>query len=65
MTRVEVNTDECVGSANCVFTAPDLFELGDEGVAVTLQPEPPAERRDAAEAAVRGCPASAISMVDD
>jgi ferredoxin len=65
MARVQANTDACVGSANCVYTAPDIFELGEEGTVVVRQPEPPADRQAAAEAAVRGCPAAALQIVDE
>ena len=60
MALLEVDADQCVGSAHCVFTAPDLFELDEEGRSVVRQPEPDADHHEAAEAAVRGCPASAI-----
>ncbi len=63
MARLHVNTDECVGSAHCTLTAPDLFAIDDEeGYVVLLQPEPPEDRLEAARAAVRGCPASVISL---
>jgi ferredoxin len=64
MAQVEATQDECVGSGHCVFAAPDLFALGDDGVVEVVRSEPPSDRLDAAVAAVRGCPASAIRLIE-
>lgn len=64
MKRLSVDRDECVGSGHCIFAAPDIFELDEEGLVVLLQPEPATDREEAAGAAVRGCPASAIRIED-
>ena len=40
MSRVEVDRDRCVGSGTCEALAPDVFEVGDDGVLAVLRPEP-------------------------
>ncbi|MBV9001166.1 MAG: ferredoxin [Solirubrobacterales bacterium] len=63
--RVTVDLSRCQGYANCVTTAPDIFDLDDDsGQAVVLTPEVGPEQLDAARQAVDMCPAQAISLVD-
>ncbi len=60
--KVKVNPDVCVGTGSCVSLCPEVFELGDEGVAVVkVNPVPP-EHEDACREAVEGCPVEAISL---
>jgi ferredoxin len=62
--RITVDTDRCIGAGQCVLTEPDLFDQGDDGLAVPLDPEPgPAGAAGAAEAAAL-CPAQAILLED-
>jgi ferredoxin len=58
--RVEVTVDRalCIGSGDCVDTAPDVFQLDDEDKAVVVDPDG-APVDDVVEAA-RNCPVSAI-----
>ena len=63
MTRVLVDRERCVGSGTCEALAPDLFEVGDDGVVELLRPAPDgddAEVRDA----VSACPTRALSIGD-
>ena len=63
--RVTVDLSRCQGYANCVTTAPEIFDLDDDsGQAVVLTPEVGPEHLDAARQAVDMCPAQAISLVD-
>jgi ferredoxin len=59
---VEIRIDEerCMGSGNCVFWAPATFDVGDDNVAVVVDPEgdPPDKVRNAADA----CPTQAIVL---
>jgi ferredoxin len=32
--EVEIDREACMGSGNCMFWAPDVFDLDDDGVAV-------------------------------
>jgi ferredoxin len=49
-----------MGSGNCVFLAPETFDLSDDGHAVVLDPEATDEAR--LSAAAEGCPVGAISL---
>jgi ferredoxin len=60
--HLEVNLTLCQGYANCVDAAPEIFDLGENGLAVLLQVEPPAELEEAAREAVRLCPVRAIKI---
>jgi ferredoxin len=64
MTRIEVDRERCVGSGTCEMLAPDLFEVGDDGIVAVLRPEPDGADVDAAEDAVQACPTQALSLVD-
>jgi ferredoxin len=63
VTRVLVDRERCVGSGTCEALAPELFEVGDDGVVELLRPDPAgddAEVRDA----VAACPTGALSLGD-
>lgn len=61
--RARVDRDVCIGSVMCVSTAPEVFELGDDGLARVVDPDAGDDDllRDAAE----GCPVQAIILEDD
>jgi ferredoxin len=65
MSRLRVDRDLCEGYANCVFQAPDVFDLGDDNI-VVIQAEDisEAERERVAEAVV-SCPVAALVLDDD
>ena len=64
MTRVEVDRERCVGSGTCEMLAPDLFEVGDDGIVAVLRPDADGADVVAAEDAVQACPTQALSLVD-
>ena len=55
---IEVDRDLCIGSGDCVDTAPAVFELDDDGKAVVLDPNGAPE--DEVVDAARNCPVTAI-----
>lgn len=59
-----VITDACVGHGVCETLAPDLFEVGDDGVSHVLVDKVPVGREEAAGTAVRSCPALAIELAE-
>ena len=63
--RVEITVDRalCIGSGDCVDTAPDVFQLDDEDKAVVVDPDG-ASVDDVIEAA-RNCPVSAIFVTSE
>ncbi len=62
--KITADLGKCLGYANCVAAAPDIYDL--EGPVVTvLQPHPPADRENAARSGVRQCPAKALTVEED
>jgi ferredoxin len=61
--RIEISRDKCMGSGNCLFWAPGVFELGDDGVAFIVDPDAASERQIMQ--AAEGCPTQAIAVVED
>jgi ferredoxin len=62
--KVAVDTAKCSGIGLCEMAAPTVFEVGDDGQAQAINPEPSEDERDAVEQAVRECPTSALSIQD-
>ena len=60
--RARVDRDICIGSAMCVATAPEVFELGDDGLARAVNPDPGDD--DLLRDAAQGCPVQAITLED-
>jgi ferredoxin len=62
--RLEVDRDVCIGSGNCVLTAPDIFDQDDDGVVTLLVADPDADQDQRIQEAVERCPSGALSLVD-
>jgi ferredoxin len=58
--EIDVDRDVCMGSGNCVFTAPGVFELDDDSIARVADPE--AAPEGAVLTAARQCPTHAITV---
>ena len=60
--QARVDPEMCVGTGMCEATAPELFEVGDDGISHVLRegvpPELVAKAREAAEA----CPTRALTV---
>jgi len=57
--RVTIDRTLCIGSGTCEALAPELFRVGDDGIAELVSAEiDPAT----AEEAARSCPSGAISV---
>ena len=61
--EIEIDRSLCMGSGNCSFWAPAVFDLDDEGLAVVL--DPAAAPEDKIVLAGQGCPTQAISITRD
>jgi ferredoxin len=59
--RVEVDRDTCVGSGSCEYTAPDVFEVGDDGVVQVTGPVNGDDKR--VRDAVEECPVGALKLL--
>jgi ferredoxin len=63
--RIVVDRDLCQGHGVCESEAPGVFEVGKDHTVVVLDPAPADDHRAQLEAAVRYCPTSALSLVED
>jgi ferredoxin len=61
--HIEVDRGLCIGSGDCVDTAPDVFQLDEEEKAVVVDPDGAAVD-DVIEAA-GNCPVSAIFVIGE
>ena len=63
--RIEITVDRalCIGSGDCVDTAPDVFQLDDEDKAIVVDPD--AASVDDVIAAAGNCPVGAIFVVGE
>ena len=60
--RVVVDLSMCDLHGLCVETAPEVFEIGDDGALRVLNETPPEDLRATVDKAVRECPTGAISI---
>jgi len=63
--RIEIRVDRglCIGSGDCVDTAPDVFELDEEDKAVVIDPD--GAPRDEVLDAAANCPVTAIFVAGE
>jgi ferredoxin len=64
MSRLRVDRDLCEGYGNCVFQAPDVFDLGDDNVVTLLKDDIDESGRVRIEEAVESCPVAALRLED-
>lgn len=60
-----LDKDKCIGGGMCVLSAPAVFDQDDDGIAVLLDPRPPAGLRAAVREAAVICPAAAITVEEE
>ena len=56
MAKITV-TEGCIGCGACTAVAPDVFDLGDDGLAIVV-----GDDADAAKEAAESCPVEAIEV---
>jgi ferredoxin len=63
LNRIEIEVDRalCIGSGDCVDTAPDVFQLDHEDKAVVVDPD--GAPTDVVVEAAGNCPVSAIRVI--
>lgn len=61
--EIRIDAERCMGSGNCLFWAPETFDLGEAGHAVVL--DPAATDEEKIRIAAQGCPVGAISLWRD
>jgi ferredoxin len=63
VTRVRVDRSRCLGTGGCEAVAPEVFEVGDDGVVRVLADE--VGDGEAVRDAVDACPTMALELADD
>lgn len=61
--EIRIDREQCMGSGNCSFWAPGVFDLDDEGVSSVV--DPTAQPDEKIVLAVQGCPTAAIQVWRD
>jgi ferredoxin len=63
--KLDWNRDRCVGHAQCAVAAPELWDVDDDGYAVTkIEGSVPPELEAKAIASANACPECAITIVE-
>ncbi|HZL07341.1 MAG TPA: ferredoxin [Coriobacteriia bacterium] len=60
--KAVVDRDLCIGCGLCEEICPEVFRMGDDGIAYVLDENPPAETYPDVRDAVESCPVTAISI---
>ncbi|ANY05434.1 ferredoxin [Pseudonocardia sp. HH130630-07] len=61
--KVAADQERCVGSGQCLLTAPEVFDQRDsDAIVELLDAEPPESEHAAVRHAAAGCPAAAITV---
>jgi ferredoxin len=60
---IRIDREICMGSGNCSFWAPGVFDLDDDGIAIVV--DPGAQDDDKIILAGQGCPTQAIAILRD
>jgi len=61
--EIKIDPTRCMGSGNCQFWAPGVFEIGPDDVAVVVDID--AAPREKIILAAKGCPTQAICLAED
>jgi len=61
--EIGIDREKCMGSGNCSFWAPGVFDLDDDGIAFVIDAD--AAPVDRIVLAAQGCPTQAISVRQD
>ncbi|MEU9481785.1 ferredoxin [Streptomyces sp. NPDC048191] len=62
--RINLVPDRCCGAAQCVLTAPEVFDQGEDGLVLLVDPTPPEALRERVREAAEYCPSRAIEVVE-
>ncbi|RLU96724.1 ferredoxin [Streptomyces griseocarneus] len=65
ITRVSIDSDLCIGSSQCVNTAPGVFTQDDDGFGLVIPGKEDGAGDPRVPEAVRACPSRAISVEED
>jgi ferredoxin len=62
--KAVVDKDLCAACGICAEICPEVFEIGEDGIAIAKAPEVPAGVEDSCKDAAGQCPAEAIKVED-
>jgi ferredoxin len=60
--EIKIDREACMGSGNCSFWAPGVFDLDDDGIAIVIDPAGAPDEKIVL--AAQGCPTQAIAVLD-
>lgn len=60
--KVVLDRSGCISCGLCVATCPEVFQMGDDGVAEVISEDVPKDAEDCAVEAQEGCPVSVIAV---
>ena len=60
--RSTLEVDKCIGSGSCEMLAPEVFEVGEDGLAELLDATPGSEMESKCRSAEESCPTQAITV---
>lgn len=60
--KAHVDKDTCIGCGLCTSICPEVFSMDDDGKAVAISGDVPADNQGAAKEAEESCPVSAITV---
>jgi ferredoxin len=63
--RVSADREMCIGSGNCVFSAPSVFDQDDDGLVVLRTADVGPQDADTVRDAVAHCPSGALRIIED
>ncbi len=61
--KITIDATKCMGSGNCLFWAPGVFDLGDDNVSHVVDVNAASERQIMQ--AMEGCPTQAITVSNE
>jgi ferredoxin len=65
MMQIQTDQSKCTGNGLCAGTAPDVFDVSDDGYVEVLQNASDADLQAQVRRAALNCPTGAITLVDD
>ena len=60
--NVSIDESGCIGCGLCTQVCPEVFEMGDSGVAEVIMEEVPENLEDSAQEAADSCPVDVITV---
>ncbi|MFG2986832.1 ferredoxin [Streptomyces sp. NPDC048258] len=62
--RISIDSDRCIGSAQCVVSVPSVFDQDEDGLSVVIAGREDGAGQPMVREAVRACPVQAITITE-